>query len=471
MKESKLLEKHGVATDKAGDILANALIGADDGEIYLQSIRSEALSFDDGRLKSTSYSTDQGFGLRVVAGEASGFAHSGEISLASLQRAADVARSAKRNYAGKLEVAPKASRRSQYTEQDPIAAMGVPDKADLLAQIDAYLRAKDPRVVQVHASLAANHSLIELVRANADTTSDIRPLVRLGIQVTVEQDGRRENGSAGCGGRSLFTQWVETSNWKAQADRALKQALINLDAVHIKGGEMVVVLGPGWPAVLLHEAVGHGLEGDFNRKGVSAFSGKVGEQVAAKGVTIIDQGDIPHRRGSLNIDDEGSPTGETVLIEDGILKGYMQDRQNARLMGVSSTGNARRQSYDHQPMPRMTNTFMRAGSHDPQEIIESVNEGIYAVDFGGGQVDITSGKFVFNCTLAYKIEKGKLGAPIKGATIIGDGPVAMQKVSMIGSDLQLDPGVGVCGKAGQGVAVGVGQPTLRLDGITVGGAG
>jgi len=357
-----------------------------------------------------------------------------------------------------------------YDDLDVVEQPGFETKAALLAEIDAYCRAKSPEVVQVSASLAGSRRVIGIVRADGDVRADVRPLVRLNVSVTLERNGRRETGSAGAGGRAAFERWLAPESWKHLADEAVRIAEVNLDAVDARAGEQTVVLGPGWPAVLLHEAVGHGLEGDFNRKGTSAFAGRLGEQVAARGVTVIDDGTIGERRGSLSFDDEGTPTRRTMLIEDGKLVGYMQDRLNARLMGVEPTGNGRRESYACAPMPRMTNTIMTAGDHNPAEILESLEDGLYAVNFGGGQVDITSGKFVFRCTEAYRVKNGKVMEPVKGATLIGDGPTALTRVSMVGDDFAMDPGVGTCGKAGQGVPVGVGQPTLRIDGMTVGGA-
>ena len=358
-----------------------------------------------------------------------------------------------------------------YEDVDVVEAPGFEAKAALLAEIDAYVRAQDREVVQVAASLAASRRVIAVVRAGGDVRVDVRPLVRINVSVTCERAGRRETGSSGAGGRASFDRWIEPQAWKDLADEALRVAKVNLEAIDAPAGEWEVMLGSGWPAVLLHEAVGHGLEGDFNRKGASAFAGRMGEQVAAKGVTVIDDGTIAERRGSLTIDDEGTPTSRTVLIEDGVLVGYMQDRMNARLMGVEPTGNGRRQSYGHPPMPRMTNTVMSAGEDDPRQMLEDMKDGVYAKNFGGGQVDITSGKFVFRCTEAYRVRKGRIEEPIKGATLIGDGPTALTKITAIGDDFAMDPGVGVCGKAGQGVPVGVGQPSLKLSGLTVGGAG
>jgi TldD protein len=463
----------GVAIDwkKAEKQIATAAKGADDGELFVEDSVSESFAWDDGRLKSASYDATQGFGLRIVTGETTGYAHSSLVDDAAIGRAAEAAASAKRGREGTLAEGPRRTNRHRYEDINPLDAPSFVAKTELLAEIDAYCRAKDPSVVQVSASLAANRRAIAILRPDGARYEDNRPLVRINVAVTVERDGRRETGSAGAGGRRAYEAFLPPKRWRALADEALRIALVNLDAIPAPVGEMDVVLGPGWPGVLLHEAVGHGLEGDFNRKGTSAFAGKLGERVAAKGVTVVDDGTFMHRRGSLTIDDEGTPTGRTVLIEDGILKGYLQDRLNARLMGVKPTGNGRRESYASQPMPRMTNTFMTAGDKKPEEILAKLKRGIYAVNFGGGQVDITSGKFVFQCTEAYLVEKGKIVAPVKNATLIGDGPSALTRVTMVGDDLKLDDGVGTCGKGGQSVPVGVGQPTLYIKGLTVGGAG
>ena len=457
--------------DVARKTIAEAVKGADDGEIYVEQSRSESFMFDDGRLKSAAFDTGQGIGLRVVAGEATGFSHGSDLSNDAIRRAGETAAAAKRGYTGTLAEGPRPVNRRLYAPVDPTDAPDFSVKTSLLAEIDSYARARDPRVVQVSASIAGSHNHITVVRPDGAMFEDIRPLVRVNVSITLEKDGRRETGSAGAGGRAAYDEWIAPDRWKGLVERALKKAETNLESVPAPAGEMEVVLGPGWPAVLLHEAVGHGLEGDFNRKGASVYSGKIGEQVAAKGVTVIDDGTIENRRGSLSVDDEGTETQKTVLIEDGILKGYMQDRQNARLMGVDPTGNGRRESYAALPMPRMTNTYMTGGDHDPEEMIRSVKKGIWAVDFGGGQVDITSGNFVFQCTEAYMIEDGKVGAPVKNATLIGHGPTSLNRVSMIGNDFAMDDGVGTCGKGGQTVPVGVGQPSLKIDAITVGGAG
>jgi TldD protein len=451
--------------------LAEAVQGADDGEIFVERTRSEGFVWDDGRLKSASFDSDQGFGLRVVAGEATGYAHASELSEAAIARAAAAAGAVKRGHQGSLAVGPVPVNRRLYQPVDPTAAPAFTVKTDLLAEIDAWVRARDPRVVQVSVSLAGSHREIDILRPDGAHFHEVRPLVRLNISVTLEREGRRETGSAGAGGRAAYDGWIAPDRWQGLAERALAKAAVNLDAMPAPAGEMEVVLGPGWPAVLLHEAVGHGLEGDFNRKGTSVYSGRIGEQVAAKGVTILDDGTIENRRGSLSFDDEGTATSRTVLIEDGVLKGYMQDRLNARLMGVAPTGNGRREDYAHQPMPRMTNTVMLGGDHDPEEMVRSLKRGIWAVDFGGGQVDITSGSFVFQCTEAYLVEDGKVVAPVKNATLIGHGPTALSNVSMIGNDFAMDDGIGTCGKAGQSVPVGLGQPSLKISGLTIGGAG
>ena len=464
-----VFDLHGVDPERARARLADAIHGADDGELFLERSESEFLTFDDGRLKSAAYDTNEGFGLRVVAGETAGYAHASEISEAAIGRAADSAALAKRGHAGVTAEEPRRTNARQYGEDNPVEAPSFGDKVALLQEIDAWARARDPRVVQVSVAIAGERRGIEILRADGMRLTDVRPLARLNVSVTVEKDGRREGGNFGEGGRAGFDAWITPDRWKAQVDEALRMALVNLEAVACPAGEMDVVLGPGWNGVLLHEAVGHGLEGDFCRKGTSAFSGRIGDRVAAPGVTVVDQGDIPGRRGSLTIDDEGTPTGRTVLIEDGILVGYMQDRQSARLMGMAATGNGRRQSYAHVPMPRMTNTFMLGGTDKQADMIASTQRGLYCANFGGGQVDITNGKFVFQCTEAYLIENGRITAPVKGATLIGDGPTALTRISMIGDDFALDPGIGVCGKAGQGVPVGVGQPSLKIGGLTVGG--
>jgi TldD protein len=459
----------GMDRGKVQETLDQALTGADDGELFLEYSQSESFSFDDGRLKAATFDTSQGFGLRAVAGEATGYAHATELSEDAIARAARTVRAVSGGHSGTVADGPARSNVKLYTDLDPLQTAGFEKKVKLLEEMNAYARGRDSRVRQVSASLSGEWQRIEIMRAGGEHYSDIRPLVRINVSVVVEQDGRQETGGFGGGGRGGYETYIDPAYWRGAVDEALRIALANLESVPAPAGEMTVVLGPGWPGILLHEAIGHGLEGDFNRKKTSAFAGLLGQRVAAPGVTVVDDGTIDGRRGSLSIDDEGTPTSRTVLIEDGILKGYMQDRQNARLMGMAPTGNGRRQSYSSTIMPRMTNTYMLGGDKDPGEILESVKNGIYAVNFGGGQVDITNGKFVFSCTEAYKIENGKLGAAIKGATLIGSGPECLTRVSMIGNDMKLDTGIGTCGKNGQSVPVGVGQPTLRLDGLTVGG--
>jgi len=449
-------------------LAATHLSAHDDGELYLQYIASEAFGFDDGRLKTADYHTSSGFGLRGVSGETTAFAHANDISEAAIERAAATLKLLDPRK-GEAALAPARTNQAIYGAEDPLSLIPFAAKVALCQRIDAAARARDPRVAQVSVTVAANWSVIDIVRADGFVASDVRPLVRLGVQIVAEQNGRRETGFHGLGGRYLYDNLFDEAQWGRAIDIALAQALTNLESVAAPAGEMQVVLGPGWPGVLLHEAVGHGLEGDFNRKGTSAFSGRIGERVAAPGVTVVDDGAMDNRRGSLTIDDEGTPTRRTCLIEDGILKGYLQDRLNARLMGMEPTGNGRRESFAHAPMPRMTNTFMLGGTDDPDELLGRVKDGIYAKSFGGGQVDITSGKFVFSCTEAYRIRGGKIAEPIKGATLIGDGPTVLTRVKGIGNDLALDEGIGVCGKGGQSVPAGVGQPTLLIDGLTVGG--
>jgi TldD protein len=467
--ENLFFAQTGMDRRRVEGLAADALARADDGELFLEYVQHEALVFDDGKLKSASFNTAQGFGLRAVAGETTGYAHAAELSAPAIKRAAATVKAVTMGHGGAMAVAPQGTNRSLYADLNPLETMPFEAKVKLLAEIDAYARGKDKRVRQVSAALMGNWQAVAILRADGRMDGDIRPLVRLNVSVVVEENGRMESGGHGSGGRAAYSAWVDPAAWRGEVDEALRQALVNLESVPAPAGEMVVVLGPGWPGILLHEAIGHGLEGDFNRKKTSAFAGLMGQRVASKGVTVVDDGTIPDRRGSLTIDDEGTPSSRTVLIEDGILTGYLQDRMNARLMNMKPTGNGRRESYAHAPMPRMTNTYMLAGDRDPEEILRSVDRGLYATSFGGGQVDITSGKFTFSCTEAYKIEGGKKGAPVKGATLIGSGPDVLTKVSMIGSDMKLDTGVGTCGKDGQSVPVGVGQPTLRIDGITVGG--
>jgi TldD protein len=466
-----LLEPAGLDT---GDIdqLMGRLLSQDINyaDLYFQYSRQEGWALEDGAVKSGSRSTDQGVGVRAVSGEKTGFAYSDEFLLPVLTQATDAARAIARSGSAPVPVQWCDGRSTAlYTPADPLSSLADEDKVALLQAVEAQARACDPRVSQVMASLAAVHDVVLVARSDGQLTADVRPLVRLNVNVIVEENGRREQGSFGGGGRFGYEWLREQDRAGSYAREAVRQALVNLEAVDSPAGTLTVVLGPGWPGILLHEAIGHGLEGDFNRKGTSAFSGRVGEQVASPGCTVVDDGTIVDRRGSLTVDDEGTPSQNTVLIENGVLKGYMQDTLNARLTGTASTGNGRRESYAHLPMPRMTNTYMLPGAHDPGEIIASVDEGLYAVNFAGGQVDITSGKFVFSASEAYRIEKGKIGAPVKGATLIGNGPDVLTRVSMVGNDLELDSGVGTCGKDGQSVPVGVGQPTLRIDGLTVGG--
>ncbi|MBU3696619.1 metalloprotease TldD [Dechloromonas sp.] len=450
-----------------GQILSHQVDYAD---LYFQYSRSEAWSLDEGIVKSGSFNIDQGVGVRALSGEKTAFAYSDDISARALGDAAQAVRAiaAAGQNPGFGQFLPSTSAQSLYLPNDPLASLPADAKVRLLERLEGFARAVDTRVVQVMASLAGEYEVILVAGSDGRLAADIRPLVRCSISVIIEENGKREQGASGGGGRFDFSYFTDEV-LQRYAREAVHQAAVNLHAEPAPAGQMTVVLGSGWPGILLHEAVGHGLEGDFNRKGSSAFSGRLGQRVAAKGVTVIDDGTIADRRGSLNIDDEGNPTQRNVLIEDGILKGYMQDSLNARLMGVAPTGNGRRESFAHLPLPRMTNTMMLAGEHDPQEILGSVKKGIYAANFGGGQVDITSGKFVFSMSEAYLIEDGKVTRPIKGATLIGNGPDALTRVSMIGNDLKLDPGVGTCGKDGQSVPVGVGQPTLRIDGLTVGG--
>jgi len=451
-------------------LVDNSLKGADDGELFMEYVQSEFLGWDDGRLKTCTYDTDTGFGLRSVAGEVFGFAHSSELSEKSIARAGETVKSVLHGHGGKMDLNPGGTNSQLYSEDNPLMQIAFEKKVKLLQDIDAYARGKDPRVKQVSIQLAANWKAVQIIRAGGHKAADIRPLVRLNVTVYFDDGkGRMEDGYFGLGGRYSYDKIFEETTWKRAVDQACRAALVNLGSVPAPAGEMQVVLGPGWPGILLHEAIGHGLEGDFNRKKTSAFSGLIGKQVAAKGVTVVDDGTMPDRRGSITIDDEGTPSQRTTLIEDGILVGYLQDRMNARLMGVKPTGNGRRESYADHVMPRMTNTVMLNGDKSPEEIIKSVKKGLYAVNFGGGQVDITSGKFVFSAAEAYLIEDGKIGPAVKGATLIGNGPDALTKVKMIGNDMKLDEGVGTCGKDGQSVPVGVGQPTLRIDGLTVGG--
>ncbi len=469
--EIELLAPGGLGHDDLHRVL-NHLMGpaVDAGDLYFQTVQHESWVLEDGLVRTGTHSQEQGVGIRAISGDKTGLAYTDEIVLPSLLQASSAARAiASDGKQGKVQAWSRQEPKALYLPDDPMAVLGAADKVDLLRQIDTYARSLDPRVSEVVVSLAATHETILVAATDGTLAADVRPLVRLNVSVIAEHEGRREQGSDGCGGRFTYTELVQRETWQAVADDAVRQALTNLDADDAPAGTMTVVLGPGWPGVLLHEAVGHGLEGDFNRKGVSAYSGRIGEKVAADCVTVVDDGTIERRRGSLSVDDEGTPTSQTVLIENGILRGYMQDKLNASLMNTRATGNGRRESFAHLPMPRMTNTFMLPGSHDPQEIIGSVDKGLYAVNFAGGSVDITSGRFVFSASEAYLIENGKITRPVRGATLIGNGPDVMNRVTMVGNDLKLDAGMGVCGKEGQSVPVGVGQPTLKIEGLTVGG--
>ena len=458
-----------LAREDAETITRTALDGMEDGELFLEYRETEGLALDDGVIRSASFNTSSGFGLRSVLGEETGFAHSDEISSSSLKRAAETVSAVRNGRSAIMSPSPRFTNTRLYSDVNPLQETDFIQRVGLLSQIDAYARGKDSRVVQVMASIASEWQAVQIMRADGQRVADIRPLVRLNVTVVVEKDGRRESGTYGFGGRYSVTRLLEDEAWRKAADEAMRTALVNLDARPAPAGEMEIVLGAGWPGILLHEAVGHGLEGDFNRKKTSMFADLMGKRVASPGVTVVDDGTLPDRRGSLTVDDEGTPSGRTVMIEDGILTGFIQDRLNARLMGVAPTGNGRRQSYGYMPLPRMTNTLMLAGEASTDDMIRSVKRGLYAVNFGGGQVDITSGKFVFAASEAYMIEDGKVTAPVRGATLIGNGADAMTSISMIGSEVQMDPGIGTCGKAGQGVPVGVGQPTLKMMGLTVGG--
>jgi TldD protein len=463
--------RSGMNKNSVQKMIDNSLNNMDDGELFLESGQSESFSFDDGVLKNANFNNNIGFGLRSVLGERCGYAHSTEISEDAIKRAAQTVSTIKNGYDGKvnLDINPQKTNLHLYGEENPISEVEFSTKISLLTEINEYLRASNPLVRQVSLSLSGEWQAVQIMRKGGFVTGDIRPLVRLNISVIVEKNGRMERGSYGMGGREGYKTFITPESWRYAADESLRQALVNLESTPSPAGEMEVVLGSGWPGILLHEAIGHGLEGDFNRKKTSAFSELLGKRVAAAGVTVVDDGTIANRRGSLSIDDEGTPSMRTILIEDGILKGYMMDRMNARLMGAKPTGNGRRESFAHQPLPRMTNTIMDAGPNTHEEIISSVKNGLYAANFGGGQVDITSGKFVFSASEAYLIENGKVTRPVKGATLIGNGPDILKKVKMIGNNMRLDPGIGTCGKAGQGVPVGVGQPSLLISGLTVGG--
>jgi TldD protein len=469
--EQQLLAPGGLSHSDLEKVLGHLMGPAVDyGDLYFQNTCHEAWALEDGLVRSGTHAVEQGVGIRAISGEKTGFAYADEIILPSLMQASTAARAiARQGSQGSVQAWQRKNPQALYLPTDPMQAMSADEKVDLLRQIDSYTRSLDSRIKQVMVSIAATHETILVAATDGTLAADVRPLVRLNVTVIAEQKDRKEQGSDGGGGRFDYLQLLKNKAWQKHADEAVRQALVNLEADAAPAGSMTVVVGPGWPGVLLHEAVGHGLEGDFNRKGTSAFSGRIGEKVAADGVTIVDDGTIEQRRGSLSVDDEGTPTERTVLIEDGVLVSYMQDKLNAGLMGMQATGNGRRESFAHLPMPRMTNTFMLAGEHDPGEIISSVDKGLYAVNFAGGQVDITSGKFVFSASEAYLIENGKVTRPVRGATLIGNGPEVMNRVSMVGNDLKLDSGVGVCGKDGQSVPVGVGQPTLRIDSLTVGG--
>lgn len=473
MAKHDLLDPAGLTDNQLLQVLSKVLGSTvDNADLYFQSSYSESWVLEDSIIKGGSYNIDRGVGVRAMSGEKTGFAYSDDIVMPALESAAMAARSiSKQGGHQAIKSCEWTVGRKLYLPVNPISSHNEKDKISLLQKIDQYTRQQDPRVQQVSVSLAAEYETILIMSSDGHLAADIRPLVRLNVSVIVEQNGRREHGYAGGGGRFDYQYFYENDCAHAMeyAREAVRQALVNLDAIEAPAGTMPVILGPGWPGVLLHEAIGHGLEGDFNRKGTSIFSGRIGERVASSLCTVVDDGTLPNRRGSLNIDDEGTPTECTVLIEKGILKNYILDKRNARLMGMKSTGNGRRESYAHAPMPRMTNTYLLAGETPPEEIIASVKKGIYAVNFGGGQVDITSGKFVFSASEAYLIENGKITAPVKGATLIGNGPDVLTKVSMVGNDLQLDSGIGICGKDGQSVPVGVGQPTLRIDQLTVGG--
>lgn len=472
--EDRLLSPAALEPDQVAEVLGHLLAapGVDAADLYFQHQISESWVLEDGIVKDGSFNVDQGVGVRALSGEKTGFAYSNEIRLPALRQAAEASRSiARSGQAGSVQAWKRSSNVALYGQENPLEVMPQADKVAFLQRIDAYARSLDPRITQVSVSLGGVHDTILVAASDGTWAGDVRPLVRMNVSVIMERNGRRERGSSGGGGRTDYHFFEAEERAMSYAREAVRQATVNLDAVPAPAGAMPVVMGPGWSGVLLHEAVGHGLEGDFNRKGSSAYSGRVGEKVASSLCTIVDDGTLPGRRGSLSVDDEGSQTQCTTLIENGILKGYIQDKLNARLMGVAATGNGRRESYAHLPMPRMTNTYMLAGESDPEEIIRSVKKGIYCANLGGGQVDITSGKFVFSTTEAYLIEDGKITAPVKGATLIGNGPEAMNRVSMVGNDLALDSGVGTCGKDGQSVPVGVGQPTLKIDQITVGGTG
>jgi len=454
---------------EADRLVSETLKGCDDGELFFESSKSESFVLDDNKIKNTSYDTALGYGLRAVTDDVTAYSHSNEISKKSLTEASKSLLSSLKNKNGKTSPSPQRSNSKMYSDINPIEAKPFNEKISILKNVDEYLRKKDSLIKQVSASISGEYQEIEIIKSDSQSFQDIRPLIRFNVTVMVEKNGRRETGSYGTGGRMNYDDYIANNDWKKVCDEAYRQAMINLESKEAPAGEMKVVLGPGWPGILLHEAIGHGLEGDFNRKKTSAFHNLMNQKVASEHVTIVDDGTISNRRGSITIDDEGTPSSNTVLIENGILKNYMQDRLNARLMKTNSTGNGRRESFECAPMPRMTNTFMLNGKHSQEDMIKSVDKGIFAVSFGGGQVDITNGKFVFSCTEAYEINNGKIGSPVKGATIIGNGPDILTKVSMVGNDMKLDPGIGTCGKNGQWVPVGVGHPSILVDEITVGG--
>ena len=466
---SKILKNSELDISTASSIVSDTLNKCDDGELYLEDSKSESIVLDDNKIKSSTYKSDLGYGLRAVSGEVVAYSHSSDLSKKSLNESSKNLKSTLSSSNGTYNIEIKKTNKKYYSEKDPIEAKNFKSKIEILNHVNDYVRNKNSSVSQVTATLLGEHRAIEILRSGGELLSDDRPLVRFNVSVMLEKNGRKESAVYGIGGRQNYDTYLDEKNWKSVCDEALRIAEVNLNSKPAPAGEMQVVLGPGWPAILIHEAIGHGLEGDFNRKKTSAFHDLVGRKVASEGVTIIDDGTLENKRGSLTIDDEGTPTEKTVLIENGILKNFMQDRLNARLMNTRSTGNGRRESYKHVVMPRMRNTIMLNGNHSQEEMIKSVKKGIFAVSFGGGQVDITSGKFVFNCTEAYEIINGKVGLPIKGATLIGDGPSALKEVSMVGNDMMLDPGIGTCGKAGQGVPVGVGQPSLLINKMTVGG--
>ena len=462
-------EKSDLTRKEAENIVSETLKKCDDGELYLENTKSESILLDDNKIKNSSYSSDLGYGFRAITDEIVAYSHSNEVSKNSLKQSSENLKSTLKSSNGTYNYSIPKSNKKFYDNIDPIEQKSLNSKLDILNKVNDYLRSKNTNVRQVTANFSGEQKSIEIIRSGGETLTDVRPLIRFNVSVMLEKNNRKETGVYGVGGRQSYDSYLKDDNWKNVCDEALRIATVNLESKPAPAGEMKVVLGPGWPAILIHEAVGHGLEGDFNRKKTSAFHNLMGQKVASKGVTIVDDGTIDKRRGSLSIDDEGTPTEKTVLIENGILKNFMQDRLNARLMNTRSTGSGRRENYRHIVLPRMRNTMMLNGKQTQDEMIKSVDKGIFAVSFGGGQVDITSGKFVFNCTEAYEIINGKLGSPIKGATLVGDGPSILKEVSMVGNDMMLDPGIGTCGKAGQGVPVGVAQPSILIDKITVGG--